>query len=78
MANKIVNKKLILSLTTVCFCCCVLIRAAYAENSYSSYAAQRYPANVYFGDTHVHTNLSLDANYLGNKRLGPDFDDVRR
>jgi len=42
-----------------------------AEDAYSSYAHQIYPTNVYFGDTHVHTNLSRDA-YVNGNRLGPD------
>lgn len=40
-------------------------------NSYSPYADVTYPRNVYWGDTHLHTNLSADANLVGNKRLGP-------
>ncbi len=32
---------------------------------------QAYPANVYFGDTHLHTSLSMDAGAFGN-RLGLD------
>lgn len=43
-----------------------------AQSSYSPYAAQSYPTNVYFGDTHVHTNLSLDAYNFGNKYVGPE------
>lgn len=40
---------------------------------YSPYLDQSYPTKVYWGDTHVHTNLSVDANALGkNKLLGPD------
>ncbi|MDC1512722.1 DUF3604 domain-containing protein [Porticoccaceae bacterium] len=31
-----------------------------------------YPETVYWGDTHLHTNLSLDANGFGNKNLTPD------
>jgi len=31
-----------------------------------------YPTHVYWGDTHLHTNLSVDANISGNKMLGPD------
>ena len=44
----------------------------YAENSYSPYVDQDYPTNVYWGDTHLHTNLSVDANGMGNKALTPD------
>lgn len=29
-----------------------------------------YPDNVYWGDTHLHTNLSIDAYIFGNRRLG--------
>ncbi len=43
-----------------------------AEESYSPYANQSYPVNVYWGDTHLHTNLSVDANVLGNRALTPD------
>ena len=32
-----------------------------------------YPDTVYFGDTHVHTNLSLDAYLSGNEAAGPDI-----
>ncbi len=45
---------------------------AAAEDSYSPHANQSYPSNVYFGDTHLHTNMSLDANGRGNKALTPD------
>ena len=31
---------------------------------------QSYPTNVYWGDTHLHTNLSADAYSLGNRKLG--------
>ncbi len=43
-----------------------------AEDSYSPYAEQHFPQNVYFGDTHLHTNMSADAYVLGNETLGPD------
>ena len=43
-----------------------------AEDSYSPYAGQTYPANVYFGDTHLHTNLSMDADGYGNQDIGAD------
>lgn len=40
------------------------------EEQYPS-AGANYPMDVYFGDTHLHTNLSLDA-YALNKRIGPE------
>jgi Protein of unknown function (DUF3604) len=39
--------------------------------TYSPYANAKYPTNVYWGDTHLHTGLSLDAGLFGNT-LGPD------
>jgi len=38
---------------------------------YSPYAGEYSPKNVYFGDTHVHTEYSFDAGLLANT-LGPD------
>lgn len=34
--------------------------------AYSPYANQEYPENVYWGDTHLHTNLSADAYGMRN------------
>lgn len=46
-------------------------RLAEAETaSYSSYANQSFPTNVYWGGTHLHTNLSVDANFCVNEILG--------
>jgi hypothetical protein len=39
--------------------------------SYSVAAGQDFPRRVYWGDTHVHSNLSLDANMSGNVSLSP-------
>ncbi len=41
------------------------------ETGYSPYASQNFPDNVYWGDTHVHTALSHDANPGGAYKLGP-------
>ncbi|HAB38825.1 MAG TPA: hypothetical protein DCE52_12660 [Rhodobacteraceae bacterium] len=41
-------------------------------NSYSSNITQAYPYEAYWGDTHLHTNLSVDANGMGNIALCPD------
>ncbi len=39
------------------------------EKSYSPYAGRNFPAAVYWGDTHLHTDISMDAGAFGN-RLG--------
>ena len=41
-----------------------------AQN-YSPYADRRYPARVYWGEQHLHTNCSPDAGLVGD-RHGPD------
>jgi hypothetical protein len=35
------------------------------ERVYSPFVGRSYPDNVYFGDTHFHTNLSFDAGLVG-------------
>lgn len=42
-----------------------------AKNDYSPYAKAVHANNVYWGDSHLHTSLSLDAGLFGNT-LGPD------
>ena len=37
-----------------------------AAGSYSPYSNEHYPDNVYWGDTHVHSNLSYDATLMEN------------
>jgi hypothetical protein len=39
------------------------------QKNYSPYAGRGYPTRVYWGDTHLHTALSVDAGAFGN-RLG--------
>jgi hypothetical protein len=41
------------------------------KKSYSPYANRNFPTNVYWGDTHLHTDISMDAGAFGN-RLGLD------
>ena len=40
-----------------------------ADPTYSPNADDDFPRRVLWGDTHLHSNLSLDANMLGNKNL---------
>ncbi len=46
-----------------------VLSSAYTGKSYSPYAQRGFPSNVYWGDTHLHTSLSMDAGAFGN-RLG--------
>ena len=39
--------------------------------TYSPHADERFPRRVLWGDTHLHSNLSLDANMSGNRGLTP-------
>jgi hypothetical protein len=41
------------------------------KKSYSPYANRNFPTSVYWGDTHLHTDISMDAGAFGN-RLGLD------
>ena len=52
-----------------------LVPIIYASDSYSPYVDQSFPTNVYWGDTHLHTNLSMDVGDTYNpmsKGLSPD------
>ena len=44
----------------------------FAEESYSPYVDHPHYTNLYWGDTHLHTNLSVDANGMGNRKRTPD------
>jgi len=46
------------------------VRSGLKKPSYSPYAGRNFPTRVYWGDTHVHTNNSLDARGFG-VILGP-------
>jgi hypothetical protein len=43
---------------------------AFKGRSYSPYAARGFPSRTYWGDSHLHTAISIDAGAFGN-RLGP-------
>ncbi len=43
-----------------------IIEALYPGKTYSPHAKRAFPNNLYWGETHVHTGLSLDAGLFGN------------
>jgi Protein of unknown function (DUF3604) len=43
----------------------------FRKPGYSPYAGRNYPARVFWGDSHLHTAMSLDARTAGNT-LGPE------
>jgi hypothetical protein len=48
------------------------LRNAFPEqNNYSPYAGRNFPTRVFWGDTHLHTGMSLDAGAFG-ATLTPD------
>ena len=47
-----------------------LLDAYPKRDDYSPYANRNFPSNVYWGDTHVHTGMSMDAGAFG-ARLEP-------
>ena len=42
-----------------------VIEGLYPGKAYSPYAQRSFPSNVYWGETHLHTGLSLDAGLFG-------------
>jgi len=47
------------------------LKTLYPGKAYSPYAQRSFPSRVYWGETHLHTGLSLDAGLFGNI-LGPE------
>ena len=47
------------------------VNKLYKKSGYSPYAGRAYPTKVFWGDTHLHTSVSLDARAFGNL-LGPE------
>ena len=43
-----------------------VIKGLYPGKTYSPYAQRTFPSNVYWGETHLHTGISLDAGLFGN------------
>ena len=48
-----------------------ILSSAYTGTAYSPYAGRDFASDVYWGDTHLHTDISMDAGAFGN-RLGLD------
>jgi len=42
-----------------------------ASQEYSPYLDEQFPMQVLWGDTHVHSSFSMDANAMGNTQLNP-------
>lgn len=43
-----------------------VLKGIYPGKTYSPYAQRSFPSKVYWGETHLHTGLSLDAGLFGN------------
>ncbi|MBW2195930.1 MAG: DUF3604 domain-containing protein, partial [Deltaproteobacteria bacterium] len=43
-----------------------VLKGLYPGEAYSPYAQRSFPSKVYWGDSHLHTGLSLDAGLFGN------------
>jgi hypothetical protein len=48
-----------------------ILSTAYTGTAYSPYAGRDFSSEVFWGDTHLHTDISMDAGAFGN-RLGLD------
>ena len=43
-----------------------------AQKHFSPYAGRNFPTNVYWGDTHLHTGMSMDAGAFGARLMPED------
>ena len=42
------------------------VKSLYPGKAYSPYAARAFPSDLFWGETHLHTGVSLDAGLFGN------------
>ncbi len=55
-----------------CMLLALTVTATAEEESYSPTVEDNFPREVFWGDLHVHSNLSPDSFSFGNPNLGPD------
>jgi len=60
-----------LALVVVSLLVAVHAQGAEEADSYAPAAHDDFPTEVFWGDTHVHSSFSVDANTMGNTRLSP-------
>ena len=51
---------------------CLLVSSVHFWGSRAEAGEVQHPTRVYWGDTHVHSSYSLDANMFGNTQLTPE------
>ena len=59
------------SFVKLCLSCIAALPTSAEQLDSASSADKKYPQQVYWGDTHLHTSYSFDASMMGNKLLGP-------
>ena len=58
--------------SSVMLCLLMVNVCAADKDPYSPYVNQDYPGNVYWGDTHLHSSYSIDANNMTNENISPE------